>query len=221
MKSRSRTATLLFSVGLTSILCFGVAPLCLAEEEEHHFSASVGGGFTGITGSDAGKLDHGGNVQAGAGYFLNRYFGITGNFMFNALGITRAELDRLNQPDGNARVYSLTADPTIRLRLNDLANVYVLVGGGYFRRTTQFTQPTLAQTVTFDPWFGLFGSALILVNQVLGTFTSNSGAFDVGGGINIRPAKSGPYLYVEARYFRGFTSNSDTSVVPISFGIRW
>jgi hypothetical protein len=96
---------------------FGLCPPPPAQEEEHHFSASVGGGFTGINGDDSGKLDHGGNVQVGAGYFFNRYFGITGNFMFNGLGVTRAELNRLNQLDGNARVYTFTADPTVRFRL--------------------------------------------------------------------------------------------------------
>jgi len=35
--------------------------------------------------------------------------------MFNQLGITRSELNTLNQPDGGARVYSLTVDPTFRL----------------------------------------------------------------------------------------------------------
>jgi Outer membrane protein beta-barrel domain len=221
MNSSSLTRMLICPAGFCFALSFGFARPALAQEEYHRFSASVGGGFTGITGSDAGKLDHGGNVQAGAGYFFNRYLGITGNFMFNGLGITRSELNRLNQPDGNARVYSVTADPTVRFPLGSRANVYFLVGGGYFRRTVEFTQPTLAQTVVFDPWWGYFGPALIQVNQVLGKFTSNSGAFDVGGGINIRPARSGPYLYVESRYMRGFTSNSDTSVVPLVVGVRW
>jgi len=214
--------TSLCPVGLCFVLSFGLASRSLAQEEpEHHFSANIGGGFTAITGSEAGKLDHGGNFQAGAGYFFNRYFGVTGNFMFNGLGITGSELARLNQPDGNARVYTFTVDPTLRARLGSRANVYVLAGGGYFRRTVQFTQPTLAQTVIFDPWWGYFGPGLIPVNQVLGSFTSNSGAFDVGAGINIRPTSARLYLYIESRYMRGFTSNSDTSVVPIVFGVRW
>lgn len=221
MNSRYCMRMLACPTGLCFALSFGFASLCIAQEEDHHFSASVGAGFTGIAGSDAGKLDHGGNIQVGAGYFFNRYFGVTGNFMFNWLGITRSELNLLNQPDGNARVYTFTADPTVRFRLGSRANVYFLAGGGYFRRTVQFTQPTLAATTVFDPWWGYFGPALISVNQVLGSVSSNSGAVDVGGGLNIRPAKSGPYLYVESRYIHGFTSNSDTSVVPLTVGIRW
>ena len=111
--------------------------------------------------------------------------------MFNQLGITRGKLNRLNQPDGGARVDSLTADPTFRLLAGDL-NAYVLAGGGYLRGTVEFTQPTPAQTVIFDPWWGYFGPGLVPVQQVLGSVTSNSGVFDVGGGVNIPLVKKGP-----------------------------
>jgi hypothetical protein len=102
-------------VGLCVCLSLGWAPSSLAQEEEHNWTINVGCGFTTITGSDAGKLNHGRNFQGGTGYFFNRYFGITGNFMFNHLGITGSELALLNAPDGNARVYTFTADPTLRL----------------------------------------------------------------------------------------------------------
>src|ERR1700736_6015430 len=79
-------------------------------DEEHSVTLSASGGFTMVTGSNAGKLDHGGAFHAGLGHFFNDYFGITGNFMFDGLGITRNELNNLGQPDGNARVYTFTVD---------------------------------------------------------------------------------------------------------------
>ena len=191
------------------------------EYEEHAVTISAGAGLTTIVGRDAGKLDHGGSFQIGAGHFFNRYFGVTGNFMFNDLGITRGELNRLNQPDGHARVYSLTVDPTLRLPLHGRWSAYVMAGGGYLRRTIEFTQPTVAQTFVFDPWWGYFGPALVGVDQILGSVTSNSGAFDVGGGVNIPLPGTQLRLFVESRYFHGFTSNSNTTVVPIHLGLRW
>jgi hypothetical protein len=101
----------LFAAGVLSLPGVVVAQ---GEEAFHHFTLSAGAGLTTITGTDAGKLDHGGNLQLNGGYFFNRYFGITGNFVFSDLGITRAELNNLNQPDGAARVYGVTADPTNR-----------------------------------------------------------------------------------------------------------
>jgi len=197
------------------------AVLGQTEESFHHLTLSAGAGLTTITGADAGKLDHGGNLQLNGGYFFNRYLGITGNFMFSGLGIARNELNRLNVPDGSARVYGVTVDPTLRVPLGRGFSAYLLAGGGYMRRTVEFTAPTLAQTTIFDPWWGYFGPALVPVNQILGRVTNNSGAFDVGGGLNVPLRSTGAKLFVEARYFRGFTSNTDTTVVPITFGIRW
>src|SRR5207248_2533264 len=65
-----------------------------------------------------------------------------------------------------------------------------------------------------------FGPVLVPVNQILGSVTSDSGAYNVGGGINVLLPKTGFHFYVEARYLHGFTSNTNTTVVPIIFGIR-
>ncbi len=216
-----------FTRKLTAGVCVAFA-LCLAEgaaaqpsEENHPVTVSAAGGFTGVVGQDAGRLDHGGNFQLGAGHFFNDYLGITANFSFNGLGITGSELERLNQPDGNARVYSLTFDPMVRLPIRNHWSVYVLGGGGYLRRTIEFTQPTVAQTLIIDPWWGYIGPGLIPVNQILGSVSSNAGALDIGGGLNIPLPNTSLRVFVEGRYLHGFTGKSGTSVVPIVFGIRW
>lgn len=153
--------------GLCALLVFGLAASALAQSdsESHPFTFNVGGGFTAITGYNAGRLDHGGNFQAGAGFNFNRHFGVTGNFMFNSLGITGRELNTLNEPDGHARVYSFTVDPTVRFPLGHGVSAYLLAGGGYLRRTVEFTQPTLAQTFIFAPWWGYVGPALVPVTK--------------------------------------------------------
>jgi opacity protein-like surface antigen len=211
---------LVCAVALCSFLLLATVSDAQEEVPFHRLTVGGGAGFTGIAGHDAGKLDHGGNVQVGGGYNFNRYFGVTGNFMFNWLGITRSALNTLNEPDGHARIYSVTVDPTFHLPIRR-ANAYVLAGGGFLRRTVEFTQPTLAQTLIFDPWWGYFGPALVPVNQILGTVTSNAGAFDVGAGIGFPLPKSQLHLFVELRYFHGFTDTTNTSVFPITVGIRY
>lgn len=208
-----------FSI-LFSVLCT-VGAMGLKAQEYHHFTFNVGGGFTGIAGSEAGKLDHGGNFQAGAGFNFNEHLGILGTFSFNQLGVTRSALNAAAQPDGNARVYSLTFDPVLRFPVFGGVRGYVLAGGGWLRRTVQFTQPTLAQVTIFDPWWGYFGPALIPVNQVLGSVSSNAGAIDAGAGLDIPLPRTSAKLYVEARYVRGFTSRADTEIVPLTVGFRF
>jgi opacity protein-like surface antigen len=202
------------------ILFLAFARLCAAQSEEPPVTFHVGGGLTAITGSDSGRLDKGGNLQAGAGHFFNRYFGIEGNFMWNQLGITGSELNRLGQPDGQARVYTVTVDPTLRFPLGRGFSAYVFVGGGYLRRTVEFTQPTLVATFVFDPWWGYVGPALVPASQILGSVSSNSGAVNGGGGLNIPIARKA-HLFIEPRYVRGFTSNSKTTIVPITVGLRF
>ena len=89
---------------LVPVLAFGVPNLALGQIEKsfHHATFSGGGGLTTITGTLRGTLDHGGNVQVNGGYFFNRYFGVTANFMWSDLGITRAALNDVNEPDGKA-----------------------------------------------------------------------------------------------------------------------
>src|ERR1700693_436872 len=101
-----------FLCGLFAAAVLSLPTVAFAQGEEafHHSTLSAGAGLTTSTGTDAGKLDHGGNLQLNGGYFFNHYFGITGNFMFSNLGITGTGLNSLNVPDGSARVYSVTVD---------------------------------------------------------------------------------------------------------------
>ena len=208
---------------LVPVLAFGVPSLALGQTESfHHSTFSGGGGLTTITGTLRGTLDHGGNVQVNGGYFFNQYFGVTANFMWSDLGITRAALDAVNEPDGKANVYAVTADPTIRLPLGHGFTVYALGGAGYLRQNVTFTMPVVVDT--YRHIFHTFRHSYhdpSARDMVLATIVSNSGGVDVGGGLNMPWPNTKVKLFVEARYFKGFTSNTDTSIVPITFGLRW
>ena len=196
------------------VLTTGIPSLVLGQSEESfkHVTVSAGAGLT----TSTGDIDHGGNIQLNGGYFFNRHFGVTGNFMFSDLGITRSALDALNEPDGSARVYAVTADPTVRLPLRRGFVAYALAGGGYVGRDLHFHKPILVGLASRHmPFMLMPGYAYA------GSIVNNSGGFDVGGGLNIPSPWSSVKLFIEARYFKGFTTNLNTTVVPITFGIRW
>ena len=213
-----RKRFLFFSLGVSAF--FGFAQLTCAQSEVQHFTFNVGGGYTATTGNISNRLDGGGHFQAGIGYNLNRYLGILGTFTFHQLGLTGQALNALDVPDGTSRVYSFTVDPKITLPFRVLGGFYLVGGGGWMRRTVEFTQPTVAQTFVFDPWFGYFGPALIPANQVLGSYSQNAGVWDVGGGVNIPLPRAKFKLYVETRFYDGIT-NTHTTLVPITVGLRW
>ena len=201
-----------------AIIALGMPNLLVGQREEpfHRATLSIGAGFTTITGDSAGELNRAGNFQVNGGYFINRYFGITGNFLFSEGGITRAALDALNEPDGSAKVYALTADPTVRLPLGRGFVAYALAGGGYLTRTLNFQKPVLiGEGNKHMPFMLMPGYASA------GSIHNNSGGFDVGGGLNMPSPWSSVKLFVEARYLKGFTTNGYTTVIPIAVGIRW
>jgi Outer membrane protein beta-barrel domain len=205
----------------TALIGLTEASFAQNESEYHHLTWNVGGGFTATTGNISNRLDNGGNVQAAAGFNFNQYAGVLGTFSFQGLGITRSALNAVNEPDGNGRVYTFTIDPTFRIPLKGRATAYLVAGGGWMRRTVEFTQPTLASTIVFDPWWGYFGPALVPVNTVLGSVSQNAGVYDVGAGLNFPLPRTGVKLYLEARFYNGLTTDTHTTLVPITFGIRW
>lgn len=200
------------------LMCAGISS---AQTDFHHLTINLGGGYTQAAPGISTDLDHGGNLQAGVGVNFTRHFGVQGTFMFNDLGVTRTALNRLGEPDGSARVYSLTVDPKLTLFRTENTSLYVLAGGGWMRRTVEFTQPTLVPTIVFDPWFGYFGPALVPANVVLGSFTQDTGTWDIGTGLNFRLPHVPAKLYVEGRFLDGLTSGRHTTIVPITVGLRW
>ena len=203
---------------LSSLLVFGNP--ALAQGNFHHFTANVGGGFTAVTGDISNRLDNGGHFQGGAGYNLNRFLSIGGTFSYHALGVTRSALQAAQQPDGNGRVYTFTVNPKLTYPLG-FGNFYVLAGGGWLRRTVEFTRPTIASTVIFDPFFGFFRPVLVPANQILGSVSQNAGVWDVGGGMNFDLPRTRAKLFWEVRFYSGLTSGQHTTLVPITVGLRW
>lgn len=210
MRRLLRTALALTALGVP-ILLFGQK-----EEPARHMTLSLGGGYTTPTGAVASNIDHSGDFVFNSGYFFNRHFGITGTFLFSDGGITRSALDALNEPAGTARIFALTADPTVRLPLPRGLALYALAGGGYVARDLHFEKPILIGFSTKHmPFMLMPGYASN------GSIINNSGGFDVGSGLNMpspwKPAK----LFVEVRFVKGFTRNLSTAVIPLTVGIRW
>ena len=90
---------------------------------------------------DEDRLDLGFNLNAGAGINFTPQFGIIGEFGFNNLGLSDIALAAANVPGGSTRVYSLTANPIFRFNPRGRFDVYAIGGGGWYRRTVEFTEP--------------------------------------------------------------------------------
>jgi opacity protein-like surface antigen len=182
----------------------------------------VGAGFTEPVRYADGRLDPGFNFLGGAGINLTPRVGVLAEFGFNHLGLSRAALRDAGVPDGSARIYSLTVNPTVRLNPSGRFDAYLVGGGGYYRRTVELTSPTITTVTAFDPFYGVFFPVAVFANFVLGSFSQNKTGLNIGGGLSVRvKGDSNTKLFAETRYHYVYTTPVRTTILPVTFGVRW
>jgi len=206
-------ATLLCAAGFTQV--YGQTP------EPPRFSFDVGGGFTKPLGHLENRLDTGWNVQAGAGINIIPWLGVMGQFMYTESGLNSTYLQSISEPGGNFRMWGFSIDPIVRFNPRGAVGFYLIGGPGIYRRTVEFTQPTLATVTAFDPFFGYFFPVNVPADQVIGRFGTTRFGMNGGGGVTVRMGNSNAKLFAEARYIKMYTRGTSTSVLPVTFGIRW
>jgi len=203
---------------------FLTAPQASAQEEADARPITFGFGGMKTLNVDSG-LKGGWDLLGGAGFAVTRWshhrdwrLYLTGNFLFEHLGVGADALQTTKSLNpglqgaigANARFYSATFDPTFRFCSKNRVSGYVLAGGGWLRRSIDFTSAS-SQGALLQP------SLPSIVSK-----GASSSTVDGGGGVNVRlGGPSGPLLFGEARYLRGLSINRTTTLVPISIGIRW
>ena len=156
-----------------TICCLASFSLAQAQTEPPRFSFDVGGGFTKPIGSLESRLDTGWNVQAGAGINLAPWLGVMGQFMYNESGLSGSYLQSLNQPDGSFRLWGFSADPIIHFNPRGAVDFYLIGGPGIYRRTVEFTKPTIATVTAFDPFFGFFFPVNVPAHEVIAAVSAS------------------------------------------------
>lgn len=202
----------------------GVMMLALAcpVYSQSMFSISIGGGPTVPAKHTSNRFDTGFNLTAGVGIHPVRAFGVMAEFGYNDMGISRTALNRVGVPGGSGRVYSVTLNPMVHLLPRGRFDVYLMGGGGYYRRTIEFTEPSSAIATGFDPFYGVFFPVEVPTTNVLGSYSQNKGGINGGAGVAIRLGQdSRSTFFAESRYHYIFTRPVSTSMIPVTFGFRW
>jgi hypothetical protein len=201
-----------------------IAALVLATPllAQSKLSFSLGGGPTIPAKYSSSRFDTGFNITAGVGVHRAKAVGLMAEFGFTRMAITRAQLTQIGVPDGSARVYSVTLNPIVHLVPEGRFDVYLVGGGGYYRRTIEFTQPSSAIATAFDPFYGIFYPVEMPTTTVLGSYSQNKGGLNGGAGIAVRLAEDGnATLFAESRYHYVYTAPVRTAMLPVTIGFRW
>ena len=202
-------------VVLTLLCSFSVAAQGLRERGTFY----IGGGPTFPQARLNEYLDKGFNISIGGGVKATRMVEFLGEFDFFGQGIESTVLRSLSVPQGSSRVYSVTGNVKLNL-IPGPVNLYVIGGGGWYRRTVEFTEPTTQVITVFDPFFGYFANALVPANQVLGSITRDAGGFNAGAGFSFPVGRSAK-IYAESRWHRAYHNPTNTTLVPVTVGLRF
>lgn len=202
-------------VSFMGLLAFATANA----QETPKFTFDIDGGFTNSAGNTGRQLDNGWNVGGGVGYNFSSWLGAKLDLSYSRMGINTGTLSFLGQPGGNMQVFSATIDPVVHLTPKHHFDLYVTGGGGLFHIYQEFTQPTIAVTNVFDPFFGIYPVAFG-ATQILSSYSVNKPGFDVGAGIAVGAWGHGK-IFAEAKWDHAFLTNSHIDYIPVSFGFRW
>lgn len=205
----------------------------------HRITIEAGGGFDAPMG-DKQYITYGGLFIVGGGVNINQNLAALIEYQFIDDKIPGAIIAEAGAQGGHYHIWSFTLAPVYDFFPKSSNDLYATGGGGFYRKVTNFTDPTQ----TFG-CFSYYYCGPTVTNQVVGHFSSNQGGFNIGGGYQHR--FSGMYgesklrLYAEVRYLDvlspalkqapGGAGNqvnlnpvniaAGTKLLPVTLGIRW
>ena len=204
------------------------APEAPVSSSFHRFTFNLGGGL-GIGKGDAGRFVGASyNGVAGAGMNFNRLFGFNAEYMY--YGLPFKDSVRQQQFGGHSasgRIQSVSLNGIVT-PLHGHFGAYGVFGVGFYMRDVSSDFGTVTSASPCQPawrWWDLTcvnGFIPPSPTQHIGSNTKDAGGFNVGGGFTYRlnylhHAK----VYVEGRYHRAYTSDGQTTFIPVTVGLRW
>ncbi len=205
----------------------------------HRLTIEAGGGIAGPAG-DSQYVTYGGQFLVGAGLNINRNLAAMIEYQFIDNKMPGHIIAEAGAQSGRYHVWSFTVDPTYDFFPKSSNDVYAVGGGGFYRKLTNFSNPTLTYGCFYYYYCGPTQT-----NQVVGHFSSNQGGFNIGGGYQHRfegmYGESRFRLFAEVRFLDvlspkiaaapGGTGSgavlspvyigADTKELPITLGVRW
>ena len=213
---------------LISLSLLGVVYLMPAQAQDYsRFAFNIGGGVTtplNPTGAYAGLS---GNFVVGAGYNINKKNAIIGEFLWSGLPSNLFVLQPVKAPYSNINLYSLTVNYRHQFdRIHGSPfGVYFMGGGGWYQRyisiDKNYTVPALTPCAPAYYWWGYGCSDGYVYSQTVASKGVSAGGLNSGFGFTIRFADSNLRFFTEARYHYAFSERIPTTIVPVTFGIRY
>jgi hypothetical protein len=188
----------------------------------------MGGGITTPLNPTAQYATTSGNFVMSAGYRINRKSSIVGEFMWAGLSPNLFVLQPVGSPQGHSGLYSLTANyrhDFDRIRGSRFGAYTIMGGGWYYRHTTidrEYVVPPGAVCVPIYTWYGyICDSSGGVASTTVASRGFSAGGLNGGLGFTVGLSDSRWKFYTEARYHYAWHPNVVSTVVPVTFGLRF
>jgi hypothetical protein len=199
--------------------------LATASGQDHPYTFNFGGGPGFPVSGISNFANAGGHIVIGGGANLTGRIGFDGEFMWHDLPPKSSIVALTGAPNGSAGLYSLTGNLLVHTSRENKLGFYGIGGIGWYHRTWELTAPTLVQGASCLPsyvWWGVVcTNGLVSSNVTLHSGSADSFGYNVGAGITFRIRESYFKAFTEVRYHHAFHQGIDTTVLPLTFGIRY
>lgn len=193
----------------------------------NHFTYKGGGGLTSPVGGTGAIMNEGWNVEAGAGYRLDRWFSLPVEWQLMRTGMGNSLLNYDLVSSGSYHIWTASLDPTVTYLHRGKFTGYVLGGGGYSHTRTNYTGPAVGSQCSLI--CSCYNNCATAAPTAPGTYhtTSSQPMADVGLGFTMRPFGQHRYqIYTEARYINLYEGSNvppykNVGTIPLTAGIQW
>jgi hypothetical protein len=211
------------------VICILVATPLQAQSFDK-FAAQVGAGFTLPLGPTHSRTSTGWGFNGAAGPRLGRNVSLLFDVSFNKLDVkTLGDVvddednldvfDDVNEPfDANMKMWGFAVNPSFEYVQKERWSGFVQGGYGVYNRKLNLKAATFQPAVVCDPWWDICTTGFVTDDEVIGESSTWKGGFNIGTGFTFGQDTK---FFFEARYHHVFTTNLDTQIIPITFGVRW
>lgn len=187
----------------------------------YNFNIGSGPGFPVYPTSSFAHTSY--NFVTGGGVNPAGHIKINAEFMFHGLPVQHSIIQQSGFSDVKGRLYSLTGNVLVGTGASK--SVYLIGGGGWYRRTLEAKQTVLVAGTACVPawasWSIPCANGVVSEDMTVGSRTTSAPGFNVGGGFTFRLGDSSANFFTEIRYHHAFTKSVETTILPLTFGIRW
>jgi len=146
--------------------------------------------------------------------------GLRFEFQWNEFDPKSSYLEQFDVGDGNAQIWSITANVEWKRRVSRNWGYYLIGGIGYYDYELELTEPGAGLVTVCDPWWGICYPVLVPVDEIVGSYGGNDFGLNAGFGFTWPVSRTSEF-YVEARYHWIDKDNGSLQFVPLMVGFKF